>query len=155
MAALPPLAANHSASCLPFLQGQGCVKDRKGVSERLFSVSLLDFLAQSNFVMDWTCFCSASRTTLDQVEKKAHQQNQKAFFQHMRERCLVLFFSKILLNGTDLYLFTAFKGLYLFTAFFPLVSSPSVYWLLLSELREIVRHKPLSMVIRKGAMLSA
>lgn len=68
-----------------------------------------------------------------------------------------LLFSEIMLNGTDLYLFTAFKGLYLFTAFFPLVPSPSVYWLLLSELREIVRHKPPSLVIRKGTshLLSA
>lgn len=100
-AALPLLAANHSTTCLPSLRGQGGVKDRKEVSEALFSVSLLNFLAQSTFVMDWTGFCCASRAALDEVQKKAHQQNQKAFFQHKGQRCLVLLLKKIMLNGTD------------------------------------------------------
>lgn len=76
------------------------------------------------------------------------QPGPEEFFNHMRLRCLVLLFLKIMLNGTDT------RSSFVYCFFFPLVPSPSVYWVLLSELREIVRHKPPSLVIRKGAMLS-
>lgn len=97
--------------------------------------------------------CSASRTTLSQVQKKAHQQNQKPKEPNILSANETEISSLAFLK--DYVEWDRYKVFICLLLFFPVVPSPSVYWVLLSELREIVRHKPPSLVIRKGAMLSA
>lgn len=85
-----PLQQTALLAVCPFCKDQGGVKDRKGVSERLFSVSLLDFLAQSNFVMDWTGFCSASRTAQPGPEESTSAEPKGILSAH--ETCFFAFF---------------------------------------------------------------
>lgn len=98
-AALSPFATNHCASCLSFLQGKGVVEGAILVSAALSSLSLVDFLAQSNFVMHWVCFCSASDSSWQGSGEGTSAEPKGVLSEHRAEIPSLAFLKKNVLKG--------------------------------------------------------
>lgn len=144
-AALSPFAANHYASCLPFLQGQGGVE---GEIPGFCSIILYftpRFPGTVKFCNALGMFLLCFKDSSWQGPEESTSAEPKGVFSGCgAEIPSLAFLKKGMLKGADT------RTLYPFTALLLLVPSPAVLWVLLSELSGPVRHNPPSLLAREG-----